>query len=343
MKRTMFALFLALALLLPGCDLLPDAGGADRAVSERSIWAMDTQMDLRLYGDGDGAVMAELTALLNELDHKLSATDPDSALTALNESGQSDDGEIAFLAVQAVALWNQTDGALDITLLPVSRAWGFGGDSNRIVPEEEREALRAQVGMDKLTVSASSNPMRGEVLLADGAMLDFGALAKGYAADRCRALMEQAKISGILSLGGNLQTVGSKPDGSDWIIGVQDPNDEGGYVLTLRITGTKAVVTSGDYQRYFIEDGVRWCHILDPETLAPVRGTLRAVTVVADDGLLADGLSTALFVLGREAGIALWRERGDFEAVWQEADGTVWITPGLRDRIVEGEYEVIEP
>lgn len=334
MKTRVLSTLLLLALLLAGCERLPEKSGA---ASESSIWAMDTQMDLRLYGDGDGAVMSALTALLNRLDHKLSATSADSALTALNQSGWTDDGELISLVSQAQTISAQTGGALDITLLPVSRCWGFTTGSYGVPAAEDLEALRGRVGMDKLTVSD------GALSLADGVKLDFGALAKGYAADLCRAEMEQAGVSGILSLGGNIQTVGTKPDGSDWIIGVQDPDDAGRYCLTLRLTGSKAAVSSGDYQRYFMQDSVRYCHIMDPKTLAPVRGSLRAVTVIAERGLLADGLSTALFVLGREAGTELWRKQGGFEAVWVEADGTVWVTSGLKDRIVEGEYQVIEP
>ena len=330
-------MLLLLALSLAGCNLLPDASMQDRTVSDASIWAMDTQMDLRLYGDTDGTVMAELTAILNRLDHSLSATSPDSALTALNESGRTDDADVVYLASAAQTISAQTDGALDITLLPVSRLWGFGTDSYAVPEPAALDALRDRVGMDKLTVSD------GAVSVSAGTMLDFGALAKGYAADLCRAKMEEAGIAGILSLGGNIQTVGTKPDGSDWIIGVQDPDDMGRYLLTLRLSGSASAVASGDYQRFFMQDGVRYCHILDPKTLSPVRGSLRSVTAVTDGGLKADGLSTALFVLGREAGIALWQSMGDFEAVWIEADGTVWITPGLKDRVVEGSYQVIEP
>ena len=337
MKNRVVLLLLLLALSLAGCNLLPDASMQDRTVSDASIWAMDTQMDLRLYGDTDGTVMAELTAILNRLDHSLSATSPDSALTALNESGRTDDADVVYLASAAQTISAQTDGALDITLLPVSRLWGFGTDSYAVPEPAALDALRDRVGMDKLTVSD------GAVSVSAGTMLDFGALAKGYAADLCRAKMEEAGIAGILSLGGNSQTVGTKPDGSDWIIGVQDPDDMGRYLLTLRLSGSASAVASGDYQRFFMQDGVRYCHILDPKTLSPVRGSLRSVTVVTDGGLKADGLSTALFVLGREAGIALWQSMGDFEAVWIEADGTVWITPGLKDRVVEGSYQVIEP
>lgn len=337
MKKRLPVLLVILALLLSACDLLPDAGEKPREISEQSVWAMDTQMDLRLYGDTDGSCMAKLTALLNELDRKLSATDPDSALSALNGSGRSEDPHILRLCAEALTVSEQTGGALDVTLLPVSRAWGFTTERQAVPEAALLEGLRDRVGMDRITVSDAA------LTLSAGTELDFGALAKGHAADLCRAEMEAAGRSGILSLGGNIQTVGTKPDGSDWIVGVQDPADPGRYVLTLRLRGAKAVVSSGDYQRYFMQDGVRYCHILDPKTLAPVRGSLRAVTVAADSGLRADALSTALFVLGREAGTAFWREQGGFEALWIESDGRIWITPGLKDAVVEGSYEVIAP
>ena len=338
MKKRPLALLLALLLLLGGCNLLPDPNTQTAAASDASIWAMDTQMDLRLYGDTDGKTMAALTARLYELDQSLSATDPDSDLSALNSSGHSEEPRILRLTAEALAVSEQTGGALDVTLYPVSRAWGFTTDAHRIVPAEELEALRERVGMEKIELRESVS-----VSLPAGTELDFGALAKGYAADVCRARIEEDGLSGILSLGGNIQTVGSKPDGSDWVIGVQDPDDAGRYLLTLRLHGSKAVVTSGDYQRYFMEDGVRYCHILDPKTLAPVRGSLRAVTVVADSGLRADALSTALFVLGREAGEALWRRLGDFEAVWMEADGSIWLTPGLEELTQGDAFRVIAP
>ena len=323
MKKRLFFLLLALALLLSGCRLLPEVNVATPAQSDTAIWAMDTRMELRLYGDSTGAVMTDLTGQINALDQALSVTSASSALTSLNETGRSEDVRIISLVSAAQKISALTDGALDITLYPVSRAWGFTTQTYQIPETEALDALRALVGMDKITLGEES------VCLAEGTKLDFGALAKGYAADLCRRRVEDAELSALLSLGGNIQTVGSKPDGSAWVIGVQDPDDMEHFALTLNITGSKAVVTSGDYQRYFMEDDVRYCHIIDPKTLAPVRGTLRSVTVIADSGLTADGLSTALFVTGRAAGEALWRQRGDFEAIWMEADGSVWVTPGL--------------
>ena len=336
------ALLLASALLLAlaGCVLLPDTSGGTLQTAERTLFLMDTQMELRLYVPDEAAgreALDELEALLTQLDGRLSVTNPDSVLSRANRLGQSDDPELLELAGRALQMHGQTGGALDISLYPASRLWGFSTGSYRVPAPEELEALRPAVGMDRLTLSPE------QLVLAEGMQLDLGALGKGYAADRCRELLEQRKCSGILNLGGNLQTVGEKPDGSDWVIGIQDPDDMGAYLLTLRLPGSRAVVTSGDYQRYFEQDGVRYCHILDPKTLSPVRNSLRSVTVVADSGLQADGLATALFVLGLDDGLALWRASRGFEAVWIEDDGTVTVTSGLKELASGCAFEVAEP
>ena len=132
----------------------------------------------------------------------------------------------------------------------------------------------------------------------------------------------------ILNLGGNVQTVGAKPDGSPWRVAVQDPRDESTNLGVLIVKDT-AVVTSGDYQRYFIEDGVRYCHILDPRTGKTVNNGVCSVTILCQDGLMADCLSTAMMVLGKEEAFAYWSAWGGFEMLVVTNDGTVTMTPGF--------------
>lgn len=326
--RALPAVLLALCLL-SGC-------GAKQRQQDRTVYAMDTVMSLRVYAPEGNGILDELETLLKELDRDLSATNPGSRLSALNSGGSASDETLAELTRRSAALSSRTDGALDITLLPVSELWGFPSKHYRVPSPDELDALRGRVGMDKVTVTGP------EITLTDGARLDLGAVAKGRAADLCREKLEQAGISGILSLGGNIQTVGKKPDGSDWKIGIQDPDDPAKNRLILSLAGTHAVVTSGDYQRYFTENGVTYCHILDPKTLSPVRNSLRSVTVIAEEGFLADGLSTALFVMGKETGVGYWRASSDFEAVWIEADGTVTVTEGLIGAVNDPNVTVVK-
>lgn len=328
-KRIVAAVLLACCCLFSGC-------GAKMKQQDRTVFAMDTVMSLRVWAPEKDGTLDALETLLADLERSFSATDPDSELFQLNSTGHADNPRLAELISAAVTLHLRTQGALDVSLLPVSRAWGFPTKLYRVPEAGELEALRSRVGMDKVTVTGS------EITLTQGAQVDLGAVAKGYAADRCREILEQAGLSGILSLGGNIQTVGSKPDGSDWTIGIQDPDDPGANRLILRLTGSHAVVTSGDYQRYFEENGAFYCHILDPATLSPVQGGLRSVTVVAEEGLLADGLSTALFIMGKEQGAEFWRASDDFEAVWIEADGTVTVTEGLAEAVSDPNITVVQ-
>ena len=136
--------------------------------------------------------------------------------------------------------------------------------------------------------------------------------------------------SALLDLGGNIQAVGSKPDGSPWRVAIRDPAGDGNIGVVE--VADQVVVTSGGYERYFEEDGVLYWHIIDPATGWPARSGLTSVTVVGESGLLCDGLSTALFVMGREGALEHWRQHRDFEAVLVSEDGSVTITAGLEGR-----------
>lgn len=330
MKRSI-ALFIILTLLIcaVGCAPLPEP--ADTFVS-----AMDTEMTLRLYGDTDGSAAKALTDELLRLDAVFSPTDEHSALYSLNRFKVASDPDLLSLLQSADEIGTRTGGALDVTLLPLSRLWGFIGTAYYVPTSEEIAETAKRTGPDKYEI------VDGSIRLHGDAELDFGALAKGYAADLCRAYLESIDMPALLTLGGNVQTVGKKPGGEMWMIGIQDPRQPENCIMTLALRGTHAIVTSGDYQRCFELDGVRYCHILDPATASPVQNDLCSVTVVADSGTLADGLSTALFVMGSEAAFEHWRQSDDFEAVFVLKDGTVYVTEGLKSAVRNCDFEVVK-
>ena len=186
----------------------------------------------------------------------------------------------------------------------------------------------------------------GEVFLKDGVQIDLGAVGKGIGCDEARKMLEEADAdAAVVSVGGSILTYGKKPDGKPWKIGIANPRNEDGesYLGSLTIDGTCSISTSGDYEKYVIEDGVRYHHILDQKTGYPAESGLISVTIVCDDGWLSDGLSTACFVLGYEDSLPLL-ETYQAEAVFVTEDKEVIVTDGLKDMftLTDSSYEQVE-
>lgn len=318
MKRLLLPCLLALVLLC-GCAAAPQAQTA-------SFFAMDTAMELTVYGGAD--LPGQVQALISDLEGQLSVTDPDSALYAVNASGSGTlTGRANTLMGQALDLCRRTDGALDLSIYPVVRAWGFTTGDYQVPDDAALADLTALVDYARIDY----DPASGAVALPTGMEIDLGSVAKGCAGREAAQLLRQAGVaSALLNLGGNIQTVGSRPDGDPWQIGVKDPaTGQPMMVLSIR---DQAVVTSGGYERYFQQDGRTYWHIMDPDTGRPAENGLRSVTIVGDDGLVCDGLSTALFVMGLERAARFWAASDDFEAIFVTDDGTVYLTQGLTNR-----------
>ena len=318
MKKCLIFCLLALSLL-PSCAAAPKAQTA-------SFLAMDTAMDLTIYGDAD--LPGQVQGLIDDLEGQLSVTDPDSQIYAVNARGFGTlTGRADTLMGQALDLCRRTGGALDLSIYPVVRAWGFTTGDYQVPSDDDLATLTALVDYTRIDY----DPASGAVSLPEGMEIDLGSVAKGYAGREAAQLLRQAGVSSaLLNLGGNIQTVGSRPDGDPWQIGVKDPaTGQPMMVLSIR---DQAVVTSGGYERYFQQDGRTYWHIMDPATGRPAESGLRSVTIVGDDGLVCDGLSTALFVMGLERAAQFWAGSDDFEAIFVTDDGSVYLTQGLTDR-----------
>ena len=286
------------------CALLCLCAGCGKETRE-TVYAMNTVMDLQLWGEDAPEGMTRIKTLLNTLEKDWSAREQSSRLSAMNRGEQvslTDEEQDLFAAVEALSA--RTGGAFDPKLFAVSSLWGFGTEHTRVPAERELEIAKAEKKWD------------------------LGGALKGYAGQQATQLLTELRVErALLNLGGNIQSYGEKPDGTPWRIGIQNP-DGGDYLGVVSVSGTAAVVTSGDYQRYFEQDGLCYHHILDPETGKPAASGLRSVTVICRDGLTADALSTALFVMGLEKSTDFWRQSQDFEAVFVAADGKIYATQG---------------
>ena len=301
------AIILASLLLLTGCSV--------QEAEIRSLYTMDTVMDISLWGEDRTLAADELQSLIDQMEDRWSATDTNSLPSQLNDAGAVLYTEDLRFLDQVEALSKRTNGAFDPMLHSVITLWGFLDDQQQV---PDSAALQIALQEKKW---------------------NLGAVVKGYAARRAVELLQTYDVDrAILNLGGNVQTYGEKPNGAPWVIGIQNPKG-GDPVGKVSVYGTMAVVTSGDYQRYFWQDGVRYHHILDPKTGMPADTGLSSVTVICEDAVVADALSTALFVMGLEEAGRFWRESTDFEAVFILSDGKVYATEGAA---LDGcEFEVI--
>ena len=321
MKNWLSAALLSAAFLLTGCS-----GAPAQEPESATFFAMDTAMDFTVYGDA--ALLDEAETLIGSLEEQVSVTDEHSDIYAIDHTGSGSlSGNAAELMEQALELCRRTGGALDISVYPIVRAWGFTTGSYQIPDEETIQSLLPLVDYTQIQYDAAT----GVVTLPEGMEIDLGSVAKGYAGQlAAQMLREHGVQSALLNLGGNVQTVGTKPDGSPWQIGIKDPQGEDA-MMVLSVED-QAVVTSGGYERYFEQDGQTYWHIMDPSTGHPADSGLLSVTIVGKQGIICDGLSTSLFVMGLEKAADLWAQSGDFEAVFVTASGEVYITEGLQDR-----------
>ena len=331
--RTLCALMLCVSL--SGCGA-PPSRSAD-------FFAMDTFMSVTVWGQSEAQAQTDLDAVqqrINDLSNTLSRQVSASSLARLNAAGGQavtlDEDTYAALS-RAVEYAELTDGAFDPTTAPLSDLWGIGTE-HAAVPDAETldEAL---VSVDYRNIELLGNH---QARLRNGAQVDLGGIGKGYATDAVSHLADGGAM--LAALGGNIGAYGENPNRKDgaWLIGLADPDNSSSYIATVAVEN-QSVVTSGDYERYFEQNGVRYHHIFDPRTGYPVQNELRAVTVVDGESTRADAMTTALFVMGLDRGMEFCAEQS-LDAAFITADHKIYVTDGLKNRLTLAEgsdYEIV--
>lgn len=294
---------------------------------KKTIFAMDTVMDLTVYSDTNEP-LAKAEDEIRRIERLIDRGNENSEIYKINkEKSAAVSEETASLLWSALEVSKMTDGAFDITIAPIMDLWGFYGGNFRVPSEDEILTTLQNIGYENIELGESL------IFIPDDFKIDLGGIGKGYASDRTADILrENGVTSAIISLGGNVHAIGSKPDGTDWTVGITDPSDKdkSSLIGTLKVSD-KAVITSGGYQRYFEQDGKTYHHIIDPKTGTSADSSLASVTVISKSGTEADGLSTALFVMGLEKSSELWRNSRSFEAVFADTDGKIYVTDGAKE------------
>ena len=272
---------------------------------------MGTIVTLTLYGGDDSTRRSAADAAFAEIDRVnaiFSDYDRNSEVSKLNRNPARRvvvSTELGNILHQSLDLCRTTDGAFDVTVRPLVVLWRKARETGKAPSDSEIQDAMKRTGCEKLTLD-----MKHKALLrsAGGMELDFGGNAKGYAANRAAAAIKRHGIdAALINAGGDITALGEKPGGKPWVMGIQNPRNPDDYVARIYLID-EAVTTSGDYEKYFQKNGKRESHIVDPRTGHGASETI-SVTVIAPDAMLADGLSTALSVLGPDDGIKLIEEK----------------------------------
>lgn len=323
-------------------EVSEDAGEQNSSDSSQEytsdVFAMDTYMTLTAYGENAQEAVEAGIAEIQRLDDLLSTGKDTSEVAQINANGGgvlSEDTD--YLVKRALDIYQSTNGTFDISIYPVMQLWGFTTGNFAVPNESDLAAKLALVDAGKIILSEENG--QTSISLPEGMEIDLGGIAKGYTSGRVMDVMKSYGIkSAVINLGGNAHVLGNKTDGSQWKVGIQDPEDENGYLGGVSVTD-RAIITSGGYERYFVDKdtGVKYHHIIDPKTGYSANNGLISVTIVSADSTLADGLSTSLFVLGTEDAITYCEEHcaeDGFDAIMEDEDGKLYITDGIYDDFI---------
>jgi thiamine biosynthesis lipoprotein len=303
------------------------------AEETRSTFALGTVCNISLFENGKKDIYAKIFSRLAEIEAVMSANEiPGGGISELSRVNQNAgirpvtvSGELITVLERALYFAKITDGAFNPAIGPLVKLWEIGTEDARVPEKSAILAVQPLLDYRDVEVDAASHTV---YLKREGMSLDLGGIAKGYAADEVVRILTEAGIRrAVIDLGGNIYAHGSKTDRQKWRIGIQNPLAPRGEFLFIEEAADQTLVTSGVYERFFEENGIRYHHILDTKTGYPADSGLLSVTIISAKSMDADALSTSLFVLGYEKGAAVLSHFPGVEAVFVLNDTTIRRAP----------------
>lgn len=299
---------------------------------ESEIFCMGTNIIQRVYGSNARKTIKEVENEMKRLEALMNFYKDSSEIGILNNYGFEKRVEVStevFYIIEKAKYFSEiSKGAFDISLAPVIELWGVFTKHERVPLEKEIKERMSLVNYNNLILDEGENTVR---FSKENMKIDLGGIAKGYAADRATQIYKQNNVNAaFINLGGNVMVFGEKPDNSDWSVGVQEPFKSRGEIIGVVNITNESVVTSGNYVRYFEDKGVKYHHIIDPRTGYPADSNLMSVTVISQNSMEGDALSTAAFVLGDEDGMRFIKNYGA-KAIFITKDKKVKMTSNMKD------------
>ncbi len=294
---------------------------------------MSSSFEVTAISDNDSVAWRAINAAITEtrrIEKLISEWDSTSQTTAINRNAGITpvkvDKELYDLIARSIKVSKLTDGAFDISFMPLLNAWKFKSNMTELPAGEKIEAEKAKVGYAKIILNAADQTV---FLAHKGMKIGLGGIGQGYVANRCKQLMISMGITaGLINVSGDIVTWGKQPDGNNWRIGIADPRDKTNIISWLSVSDI-SVVTSGNYEKFIMINGKRYGHIIDPITGYPAQG-VGSVTIVSPDAELSDALATGIFVLGVEKGLNLINQLNGIECLIIDDDGKLFSSKNMK-------------
>lgn len=310
--------------------------------TKKSAFLMDTLVQMQAHGENAEKAVEESMDRIKELENLMSKTLENSEIYEINNNPEerieiSDDTKLVL--EKSLYYAEITDGKFDPTIGVLVDLWGIGTEDAKVPSDSEIKNALKNTGYQKLNIYDN------QAKVEKGVQLDLGGIAKGYAADEVKKIAEKNNInSAFVNLGGNVLVIGNKVDDSKWRVGIQDPRQGRGSVMAVVETSDKTIVTSGNYERYFEEDGKIYHHLLDPYTGYPADTNLLSVSIISENSFDADALSTSTYILGLEKGMEFIENMEDIEVMFITDELKVYLSSGLKDKIeiTDEKFNLIE-
>lgn len=305
-------------------------------ITSQESYQIGTYITLSIYADAEvpGEVFDDLFNLIDYYEYMTSKNIVETELNEINRNAGvapvTVSDELYDMIRIGLEYSDVSNGLFDLSIGPLVDLWGIGSDHAKLPTETEITNILKSVDYTKIVVDDSTKSV---YLSEKGMALDLGAIAKGYIADRLKdMILEKGYESAIINLGGNVLTVGGKPNSDHWNIGVRDPESDAGSTMGVLKLKDNSIVSSGTYERFFIQDNVRYHHILNTETGYPEQNKMLSVSIISDRSVDGDALSTTVFLLGLEKGYAYVETLENIDAVFIMEDHSVYVTSGLKDK-----------
>lgn len=328
-EKKKFIIILVFLFLLVGCS-----SNKTNNVKLETGYKLGTVVKIKIYDQEAKKLIKESFELLDEVENKMSSHIAESEINKINrQAGQQVvkvSADTYYVLKKALKYARLSQGVFDPTVGPLVRLWRIGTKEEQIPQEKELKKRLKLVDYSELKLKSE-----GRVFLTkEGMKLDVGGIAKGYAADKIIDYLKEKDVqSAYIDIGGNVSVLGSKPDNDFWQVGIQDPKKDRGKVLAAIGVKDKTIVTSGNYERYFMKNGKRYHHLLNPNTGYPARKDIISATVVTNNSLQADALSTAVYILGSKEGLSLINKLDDVEALLVTRNNRIYLTSGLKGQV----------